>query len=106
MAEKILHYDLLERLGEGAKSIIYKVSDPATGRILALKHVTREGQKDIRFIEQMETEYEISRLFTHPNLRRSYDLKIIKTMLVKVSEAFLVMELVDGKPLMSDRPRS
>ncbi|HEY7086701.1 MAG TPA: serine/threonine-protein kinase, partial [Tepidisphaeraceae bacterium] len=33
------------------------------------------------------------------NLRRSFDLKIIKTLLLKVNEAFLVMELVDGKPL-------
>src|SRR5204862_4335955 len=38
MAEKFLHYDVLEKLGEGAKSIIYRVSDPATGRIFALKH--------------------------------------------------------------------
>ena len=37
MAEKFLHYDVLEKLGEGAKSIIYRVSDPATGRVLALK---------------------------------------------------------------------
>src|SRR5215212_1213418 len=99
MVQKLLHYDVLERLGEGARSTIYRVRDPATGRELALKHVIRDDQKDIRFVEQMETEYEISRQFTHPNLRKSYELKIVKTMLVKVAEAFLVMELVDGKPL-------
>lgn len=99
MAQKLLQYDVLERLGEGARSVIYAVSDPNTRQVFALKHVIRAEGKDLRFIEQMETEFEISRLFTHPNLRRSYDLKIIKTMLVKVSEAFLVMELVDGKPL-------
>ena len=86
-------------LGEGARSTIYRVRDPGTGKEFALKHVLRADPKDIRFIEQMETEFEISRQFTHPNLRRSYELKIIKTMLVKISEAFLVMELVDGKPL-------
>lgn len=105
MAQKLLHYDVLERLGEGARSTIYRVRDPATGRELALKHVVRADQKDIRFIEQMETEFEISRQFTHPNLRRSYDLKIQKTMLLKVAEAFLVMELVDGKPLDVACPR-
>lgn len=99
MAEKLLHYDVIERIGEGAKSTIYKVSDPATGRVLALKHVTRDGQKDIRFIEQMETEYEISRQFTHSGLRRAFDLKINKKMFVQVSEAFLVMEYFDGSPL-------
>jgi serine/threonine-protein kinase len=105
MAQKLLHYDVLERLGEGARSTIYKVRDPSTGRELALKHVVRADPKDLRFIEQMETEFEISRQFTHPNLRRSYDLKLIKTMLLKVSEAFLVMELVDGKPLEVSTPR-
>src|SRR6185437_14049080 len=99
MATKLLHYDVLERLGEGARSTIYRVRDPGTGKEYALKHVVRADPKDIRFIEQMETEFEISRQFTHPSLRRSYELKIIKTMLVKISEAFLVMELVDGKPL-------
>ena len=105
MAQKLLHYDVLERLGEGARSTIYRVRDPGTGRELALKHVVRADQKDIRFIEQMETEFEISRQFTHPNLRRSYDLKLQKTMLLKVAEAFLVMELVDGKPLDAYCPR-
>jgi len=105
MPQKLLHYDVLERLGEGAGSTIYRVRDPQTGRELALKHVVRTDQKDIRFVEQMETEFEISRQFTHPNLRRSYDLKIQKTMLVKTAEAFLVMELVDGKPLDVNPPR-
>ncbi|HVT87968.1 MAG TPA: serine/threonine-protein kinase [Tepidisphaeraceae bacterium] len=99
MAQKLLHYEVLERLGEGARSTIYLVQDPETRQVFALKHVVREGPKDLRFIEQMETEFEISRQFTHPNLRRSYDLKITKTLLMKVSEAFMVMELVDGKPL-------
>src|SRR3954469_8762461 len=99
MAQKLLQYDVLERLGEGARSIIYAVSDPNTRQVFALKHVVRADPKDLRFVEQMETEFEISRQFTHPNLRRSYELKIVKTMLVKVAEAFLVMELFAGKPL-------
>lgn len=99
MAQKLLHYDVLERLGEGARSTIYAVSDPETRQVYALKHVVRAEQKDIRFIEQMENEYKISKQFTHPNLRRSFDLKISKTLLLKVSEAFLLMELVDGKAL-------
>ena len=99
MAQKLLHYDVIERLGEGARSTIFAVRDPETRQTYALKHVVREDQKDIRFIEQMETEFEISKQFTHPALRRSFDLKINKTLLLKVSEAFLLMELFDGKAL-------
>ena len=97
--QKLLHYDVLERLGEGARSTVYAVSDPVTGQVYALKHVVRSDTKDIRFVEQMEAEFDISRQFTHKNLRRTYDLKINKTLLLKVTEAYLIMELVDGKPL-------
>jgi len=99
MVQKLLNFDVLERLGEGARSTIYAVMDPLTRQTYALKHVTRADPKDIRFIEQMENEYTISKQFTHPNLRRSYDLKINKTLLLKVAEAFLIMELFNGKAL-------
>ena len=106
MVQKLLNYDVLECLGEGAKSTIYRVCDPVTKRIFAMKHVIRDIQKDIRFIEQMETEFEISRQFNHPNLRRSYELKISKKLLLKVAEAFLLMEYVEGTPLDQRPPRS
>jgi serine/threonine-protein kinase len=99
MEKKLLQYDVLQRIGEGARSTIYAVSDPQTKQVFALKHVVRVKPKDIRFVEQMQTEYEVSRQFTHPNLRRSIDLKLSRTLLMKVTEAFLVMELVDGRPL-------
>jgi eukaryotic-like serine/threonine-protein kinase len=99
MAEKLLHYELIDVLGEGAKSVIYRVNDPASGRQFALKHVKRIDTKDIRFVEQIENEFEISKQFTHPNLRRSFDLKINKSLFLKVSEAFLVMELFEGRTL-------
>src|SRR3954453_453996 len=97
MAEKLLHYELIDVLGEGAKSTIYRVTDPATGRQFALKHVKRIDPQEIRFIQQIENEFEISKPFTHPNLRRSFDLKINKTLLLKGAEAFLAMELFEGR---------
>ena len=106
MPQKLLNYEVLERLGEGARSVIYAVIDPDTKQVYALKHVVRAEPKDIRFIEQMAAEYEVSKSFTHPNLRRCFDLKIVKTMLLKVTEAFLVMELVDGRPLDVRPPSS
>jgi eukaryotic-like serine/threonine-protein kinase len=105
MSRKLLHYDVIEPLGEGAHSTIYAVSDPSTGQLYALKHVVRDDPKDIRFVEQMEQEFEISRQFVHPNLRRTYELKINRKMMLKVTEAFLVMELVDGKPLDVSMPK-
>ena len=104
MAQKLLQYDVLEKLGEGARSSIYAVRDPLTRKVYALKHVIRNDAKDIRFIEQMETELEISKTFNHPTLRKSYELKVQKSMLMKVNEAFLLMELVEGRTLDVAKP--
>jgi eukaryotic-like serine/threonine-protein kinase len=106
MPQKLLHYDVIERLGEGARSTIYRVVDPVTRKEYALKHVVRDDPKDIRFVEQMEAEFEISKQFTHANLRRSFDLKIQKTLLLKVTEAFLVMELFNGLALDVRPPKA
>ena len=57
MAQKLLHYEVLERLGEGARSTIYHVVDPASQKHFALKHVVRATGKDIRFVEQLQAEH-------------------------------------------------
>jgi serine/threonine-protein kinase len=95
----------LERLGEGARSVIYAVSDPKTRQVYALKHVLRHDKKDDRFIEQVETEFEVSKQFNHPNLRKSFELKITRNILMQPKEAFLTMELFDGRPLDVRPPR-
>jgi serine/threonine protein kinase len=105
MPEKLLQYDVIETLGQGAKSTIYAVVDPTTGRQYALKHVIRKDTKDLRFVEQVESEYEISKQFNHVNLRKSFDLKVQKKFFVQVAEAFLLMELFKGKSL-EERPPS
>lgn len=104
MMEQLLHYNILEVLGRGAGSTIYRARDNQTGRIVALKHVQRVKPKDIRFVEQMETEYEVSRSFSHPNLRRAMMLKVNKSLLLKVVDAVLVLEFFDGKPLERSLP--
>ena len=92
-------YDVVDFLGQGAGSSIYVVSDPRTHQIYALKHVVRKSEKDIRFIDQLEAEFEVSKRFSHKGLRKSIDLKINKTWLGKPTEAALVMELFDGFPM-------
>jgi eukaryotic-like serine/threonine-protein kinase len=97
-------YDVVDFIGQGAGSNIYVVSDPLTSQIYALKHVVRKSDKDVRFVEQLENEYEVSRHFSHPNLRKSIDMKLEKTWLGKVNEAALVMELFDGLPMDVNPP--
>ena len=102
--KSLFGYDVIDLIGEGAGSLIYAVSDPNSGQIYALKHVVRKNDKDIRFVDQLEAEHEVGRLVRHPGLRRTIDLKINKNLIMKVTEAALIMELFDGRPLEFVKP--
>ena len=106
LGTQIFGYEVLERIGQGAGSTLYAVSHPDTRQVYALKHVKPETDKDQRFVEQLQAEYEVGRRVDHPGLRRSIDLKVSQTLLRKVTEAALVLELFDGVPLEQRRPRS
>jgi serine/threonine-protein kinase len=98
-------YDIIDFLGEGAGSMIYAASDPTSRQIFALKHVAVKVEKDIRFVEQLQNEFEIGTKFQHPALRRCIDLKITKPLLRKVTEAALIMELVEGTSCEARPPK-
>ena len=100
----IFGYEVVDFLGEGAGSLIYVVSDPQTRQIYALKHVRRRREKDERFFEQLENEFDVGQQFKHPALRRSIDLKDNHTLFRKPTEAALVLELFDGTSLEARRP--
>ena len=50
-------FKVLARIGQGAASTIYAAQSPKTKQVWALKHVVRNNDKDVRFIEQVEQEY-------------------------------------------------
>ena len=89
-------YDIIDFLGEGAGSMIYAASDPVTHQLYALKHVIVKVEKDLRFVEQLTNEFEIGQKIQHPALRKCIDIKLTKTLLRKVTDAALIMEMVEG----------
>ena len=104
LPKTLFGYEVLSHLGQGAGSDIYVVSHPQTKQVYALKHVVRKTDKDDRFIEQLENEFEASRLVSHAGLRKCIDMKVTRTLLRKATEAALVMELVDGTALEAQPP--
>jgi len=97
-------YEIIDAVGTGAGSQIYAATDPQTRQIVALKHVVVKTDKDQRFVEQLKAELEVGQKVTHAGLRKSLDLKTKTTWLGKVTEAALIMELVDGTPLDQELP--
>jgi len=104
MPRTLFDYEVLDYLGDGAGSHIYVVAHPGTRQVYAMKHVVRHRDRDARFFEQLENEYEVGQHFTHPVLRRSLEMRKNQTLLRKVTEAALVMELFDGVSLDEQRP--
>jgi serine/threonine-protein kinase len=97
--KQLFGFDVIHRIGAGAGSTIYAVSDPLTGRRFALKHVVCKTRKHLRLIEQLRTEMEVGSLVRHPGLRRSLEMRYRRTLLRRILEAGLVLDLVDGVPL-------
>ena len=97
--ERLFGYEVLSRLGEGAGSSVYEVRDPASQRRFALKHVLVAEPKHLRFIEQLEREHEVGQAVRHEGLRQPLAIQFRRTLLRRVTEAALVMELVEGWPI-------
>jgi serine/threonine-protein kinase len=105
MPKSLFEYEVLDLIGEGAGSTIYVVSHPVTHQLYALKHVVRKTDKDDRFIEQLEAEFEIGSKVASPGLRKSIDMKINRNLLRRATDAALILELFDGVPLENHIPR-
>jgi eukaryotic-like serine/threonine-protein kinase len=101
----LFDYDVIDLIGQGAGSLIYVVSDRKSQQLYALKHVVRRTEKDDRFVEQLENEYEVGRQVSHPGLRRAIELKINRTMLRRTIDAALILEVFDGISLEQQVPR-
>lgn len=97
-------YDVVQHLGDGAGSRIYAVTHPSSPQMYALKHVIRTNGKSVRFIEQLENEYSVAKQVRHPHLRGVVNMHVHRSLLLRVSDAALVMEIVDAMPLDVRQP--
>src|SRR3954452_22856052 len=66
---KLFGFDVSGRIGSGAGSAIYSVTDPVMGRHVALKHVIIKTSKHHRLIEQLRTEMQCGSMVMHSGLR-------------------------------------
>src|SRR5262245_31410543 len=95
-------YDVEARLGEGGAAVVYRARDRELGRIVALK-VLREpmGASDV-VRSRFQREAHVTAGLSHPNVVAVHDAG------EEDGRLFLIMELVDGRPLsalLEERPR-
>ncbi len=104
-ANTIAGYRILANIGQGAASQLYAVQDPKTKQVWALKHVVKHTEKDQRYLEQVESEWDVGSKLDHRNIRALK--RIIRhRKLLKVHSISLILELVDAHTLDERLPKN
>lgn len=88
---------ILETLGTGANSTIFRVRREADNREYALKVVPIEDEDDKKFLDQAKHELKVSRKLDHRNCIKVHCLET--EGLFRVKKAKLLVEYVNGKTL-------
>ena len=95
MSSKLLlgRYEVIEKIGEGGMSVVYKAKDRLLNRYVAIKILRPEFIKDEQFVENFRKESQAAAGLSHPNIVNVYDVG------KEGNIHFIVMELIDGKSL-------
>lgn len=86
-------YELIEKIGEGGMAVVYKAKDRLLNRYVAIKILRPEFTQDEQFLDSFKRESQAAAGLQHPNIVSIYDVGRTENI------NFIVMELVDGRPL-------
>jgi tRNA A-37 threonylcarbamoyl transferase component Bud32 len=85
--------EIIERLGRGGMGVVYKARQPRLNRLVALKILAPEREKDPAFAGRFEKEAQALARLSHPNIVTVHDFGQAGGMY------YLLMEFVDGVTL-------
>lgn len=86
-------YEIIERIGAGGMSDVYKARDHILGRFVAIKVLKQEFSEDVNFVTKFRTEAQSAAGLEHPNIVNIYDVGS------EGGTHFIVMECVEGVTL-------
>jgi serine/threonine-protein kinase len=95
MAVDIPNYRIIEKLGIGAQSRIFRARCMRTGKDYTVKIVKVLKPEDASFIDLLRTEHVIGSSIDHPVIRKVFELRTMRHRL-RVRGAILFMEYVEG----------
>ncbi|RJP32745.1 MAG: serine/threonine protein kinase [Phycisphaerales bacterium] len=101
MTLDIPNYRVVERIGSGADTAIYRARCMRTGTDYAIKTAKVRAPEDMKVIDLMRDEYTVGSRLDHPVIRKVYEFRLIRQRL-RTRGALLFMEYVPGIS-MSDK---
>ncbi|MFJ8580363.1 protein kinase [Micromonospora sp. NPDC093277] len=90
-------YRLIEQLGAGGMSVVWRGYDEVLGRQVAIKVLASGLASDKAFRHRIRVEAQAAARLCHPNITNVYDYG--ESEQVGLTVPYVVMELVDGGPL-------
>ncbi|HWI57363.1 MAG TPA: serine/threonine-protein kinase, partial [Bacillota bacterium] len=93
IAQHFPQLEILECLGRGGMGVVYKARQPLLNRLVALKILAPEKEKDPQFAERFMREAQALARLNHPNIVTVYDFGETQGLY------YLLMEFVDGMNL-------
>ncbi|WBB74334.1 serine/threonine-protein kinase [Micromonospora sp. WMMD1128] len=90
-------YRLVEQLGAGGMSVVWRGYDEVLGRQVAVKVLASRLASDKAFRHRIRVEAQAAARLCHPNITNVYDYG--ESVQVGLTVPYVVMELVDGGPL-------
>ena len=98
IGKTILHYRILEKLGEGGMGVVYKAQDTKLDRTVAIKFLPRQLATVIEETKRFEREARAAAALNHPNIATIYAIEELEDERGG-KECFIVMEYIDGQEL-------
>lgn len=83
-------YEILERIGSGGMSVVYKAQCHTLNRLVAIKVLKEEFAFDENFVSKFKMEAQAAARLSHPNIVSVYDV-VDEDVL-----HYIVMELIEG----------
>ncbi len=87
-------YEIIQLLGEGGMSYVYKANDKQLKRAVAIKTLKPNYVQQEKFVERFKREAQTAANLNHPNIVQIFDWGI-------GDEPFFVMEYIEGNTLTS-----